>query len=127
MKMLIPYPFACRYVHGQRVVFPGRNIGVYGLSLYIFDFSLAAVLFAKGMSSSFTNGEPGTLLAPSTISAETVPLFLEDVTTHLPCVLSRRDFEQIYETYMIYADGIVGIDVRSQLLDLSAQSLDFSH
>ncbi|KAF8192077.1 hypothetical protein BJ912DRAFT_962766 [Pholiota molesta] len=95
-----------RYVHGQRVVFPGRNIGVYGLSLHIFDFSLAAVLFAKGIL-----GITGTLLAPSTISAETVPLFLEDVTTHLPCVLSRRDFEQIYETYMIYADGIVGIDM----------------
>ncbi|KAF8169408.1 hypothetical protein BJ912DRAFT_1067197 [Pholiota molesta] len=44
-----------RFVHGQRVVFTGRNIGEDGQMVwpprsaaYIFDFSLAAVLSAKG-------------------------------------------------------------------------------
>jgi hypothetical protein len=119
-----------RYVHGQRVVFTGRNIGEDGqmvwpprTAAYIFDFSLAAVLSAKGaleMPSSFPTGKPGTLLPPSVICAETVPFFLEDVETYLPCVMSTLEFKVIYPTYMIYADGIVGIHVRPQLLLLGA-------
>jgi hypothetical protein len=101
------------------MVWPPRS------AAYIFDFSLAAVLSAKGAlpmqppsSSSVPMGKPGTLLPPSVIRAETVPIFLADVETYLPCVMSTLDFKKIYPTYMIYADGIVGIHVRPRLLVL---------
>ncbi|KAF8192055.1 hypothetical protein BJ912DRAFT_1142196 [Pholiota molesta] len=123
-----------RYVHGQRVVFTGKNIGEDGQMVwpprsapYIFDFSLAAVLSAKSaleMPSSFPTGKPGTLLPRSVICAETVPFFLEDVETYLPCVMSTLEFKVIYPAYMIYADGMVGIRTEpfddSDLLDIYA-------
>lgn len=104
-------PLARRHVHGQRVVFPGNSMGEDGhtseLSRSVLDFSLAAALFA--------NGAPGKLLPPSTVRTQEVPVFLNDVETRLPCVMSTLDLKQSYTMYMIYADGIVCARVRSQL------------
>ncbi|KAF8171485.1 hypothetical protein BJ912DRAFT_119968 [Pholiota molesta] len=104
-----------RYIHGQRAIYSEGEIdGLYRRSVTIADFSLAAVLFAKGMldmpspAPSSKGKPPGTLLLSSTIRTGDVPIFLDDVETHLPCVASILDLKQTNEFYMIYADGFVG-------------------
>ncbi|KAF8192058.1 hypothetical protein BJ912DRAFT_924971 [Pholiota molesta] len=105
-----------RYIHGQRAIFPEGEIEGLYRSVRIVDFSLAAVLFAKGMldmpsyASSSKRKPPGKLLLSSTIRTEDVPIFLDDVETHLPCVTSILNLKQTNEFYMIYADGFVGAD-----------------
>jgi hypothetical protein len=119
-------PYIRRYIHGQRVIFPERIYGANDAleevpnSMEVLDFSLAAVLSAKGipipMSASppsSSQSKPGTLMPSSTIHAGEVPIFEGDVETHLPCVSYKRDLKQTYAAYMIHADGIVGVNVCS--------------
>ncbi|KAF8190061.1 hypothetical protein BJ912DRAFT_353375 [Pholiota molesta] len=114
-----------RYIHGQRVIFPERIYGANDAleevpnSMEVLDFSLAAVLSAKGipipMSASppsSSQSKPGTLMPSSTIHAGEVPIFEGDVETHLPCVSYKRDLKQTYAAYMIHADGIVGVNMK---------------
>jgi hypothetical protein len=112
----IPY-FACRCVYGQRAVLTDYTTDSPPHAVDLFDFSLAAVLSAKGIldapSTAAAKGHPGRLLSSSTIRAEEdVPLFLDDVETHLPCVRSTLDLKEICIAYMLYADGIIGVNVR---------------
>jgi hypothetical protein len=115
-------PYVPRYIHGQRAIYSEGEIdGLYRRSVTIADFSLAAVLFAKGMldmpspAPSSKGKPPGTLLLSSTIRTGDVPIFLDDVETHLPCVASILDLKQTNEFYMIYADGFVGANVRPRV------------
>ncbi|KAF8169636.1 hypothetical protein BJ912DRAFT_999277, partial [Pholiota molesta] len=118
-----------RYIHGQRYVLPasGRNINddahMTNPSRYVdvLDFSLTAVLSAKGVLTKLRatpspNKKPRTPLPSSIISVEDVPFFVDDVETHLPCLISTLDFTQVHEAYMIHDDGIIGLNVRSQLV-----------
>jgi hypothetical protein len=119
------YSFVRRYVHGQRCVFPGGIIGddnpmqcPPSRYVEILDFSSAAVLTAKGMLPALLptpKGKPGTLVPSSIIRSEDFPFFLHDVETHLPCVITTLALKQPYDAYMIHADGIVGVKVRSLL------------
>jgi hypothetical protein len=107
----------CRYVYGQRAIWT-RASGTAGGShpekpantIEVLDFSLAAVLSAKDAE----KGKRGTLVAASTIHVGEPPIFRHDVETCLPCVSTVWNLKREYALYMIYADGIVGVDVRSQ-------------
>ncbi|KAF8192046.1 hypothetical protein BJ912DRAFT_1041417 [Pholiota molesta] len=103
-----------RCVYGQRAVLTDYTTEL-PHAVELFDFSLAAVLSAKGIldapSPAAAEGHPGRLLSSSTIRAEEdVPLFLDDVKTHLPCVQSTLDLKEISIAYMLYADGIIGVN-----------------
>jgi hypothetical protein len=114
----------CRYVYGQRAIWtrplmdavelhPGRPPN----TIEVLDFSLAAVLSAKDVfpvSSLSEKGKHGTLVAPSTIHVGQLPIFKHDVETHLPYVSTEWNLKKEYALYMIYADGIIGVDVRSR-------------
>jgi hypothetical protein len=87
----------------------------------VLDFSLAAVLSAKGVlpkhrAAPSPKEKPRTPLPSSIISIGDVPFFVDDVETYLPCVISKLDFKQVHEAYMIHDDGIIGLNVRSQLV-----------
>jgi hypothetical protein len=91
----------------------------------ILDFSFAAVQTAKGMLSMpfpTPKGKPGTLVPSSIIRENDVPFFRADVETHLPCVITTLDLKQPYDAYMIHADGVIGVNVRSRSI-----CLYFSH
>lgn len=60
-----------------------------------------------------STGKPGKLLLSNIIRTTDVPFFLDDVKTYLPCVISTLDLMHVYDAYMIHADGIVGVNVRS--------------
>jgi hypothetical protein len=115
--------FVRRYIYGQRAVFIKHSIGTGTTSepsrtAEVFDFSLAAVLSAQGSldtRSASPRGQPGKLLPASAIRTEDVPLFLDDVETHLPCVISTLHLTQSCSACMIYADGIIGVNVRPAL------------
>jgi hypothetical protein len=96
----------------------------------VLNFSLAAVLSAKGvliptspLLPSSARDKLGTLSTSSTIYAGEVPFLRNEVETHLPYVSYKRDLKQTHAEYMIHADGIVGVNVRSDssLLCCSAQ------
>jgi hypothetical protein len=67
-------------------------------------------------SSSSSGGKPGTLVPPSRVRARTSPFFRDDVETRLPCVVAPLDVAQLYLTYMLYAEGVVGMHVRAFLV-----------
>jgi hypothetical protein len=106
--------FACRCVYGQRAVV-AENTPERPHAVDLLDFSLAAVLSAKGLldvpSTTTAKGHPGRLLLSSTLPKGDVPLFLDDVETHLPCVRSTLALREIRPAYMLYADGIIGVNV----------------
>jgi hypothetical protein len=110
--------FVCRCIYGQRALFAAYTTKP-PYAVDVFDFSLAAVLSAKGIldapSTAAAKGHPGRLLPSSTIRTEDAPLFLDDVETHLPCVRSTLDLKEIRIAYMLYADGIIGVNVRPPL------------
>ncbi|KAF8169657.1 hypothetical protein BJ912DRAFT_888365 [Pholiota molesta] len=107
-----------RCIYGQRALFAAYTTKP-PYAVDVFDFSLAAVLSAKGIldspSTAAAKGHPGRLLPSSTIRTEDAPLFLDDVETHLPCVRSTLDLKEIRIAYMLYADGIIGVNVRPPL------------
>jgi hypothetical protein len=123
MRLLCsPLTPVCRYIHGQRAIFSEGETGGRSTSVKIMDFSRAAVSFAKGLppvrssaSSSpwIRRRKPGTLSLSSTIRTRDIPVFVDDVETHLPCVTSVLQLERTNEMYMIYADGFVGAKVRT--------------
>ncbi|KAF8191365.1 hypothetical protein BJ912DRAFT_298671 [Pholiota molesta] len=91
------------------------------------DFSLGAILHAKDIDmsespspSSSESKQLGTLLPSTPIRAGQIPIFENDVETHLPCVFYERDFDWPCSNYMIHADGIVGVEVPYQKRLLSA-------
>jgi hypothetical protein len=94
-----------RYVHGQRAAFPGR--GSSSTDIEVFDFSLAAVLSAKGCipAPSATSWElsSSTRVGPS----YDCPFFADNFSTYLPYVRITRDVKLQYSDVLIYADGIV--------------------
>jgi hypothetical protein len=49
----------------------------------------------------------------SIIRTKDFPFFLNDVETHLPCVITTLALKQPYDAYMIHAHGIIGVNVRS--------------
>ncbi|KAF8190083.1 hypothetical protein BJ912DRAFT_353933 [Pholiota molesta] len=115
-----------RYIHGQRVVLPALTDGANGKleevpnSVEVLNFSLAAVLSAKGvliptspLLPSSARDKPGTLSSSSTIYAGEVPFLRKDVETHLPYVSYKRDLKQTHAEYMIHADGIVGVNMKA--------------
>lgn len=56
---------------------------------------------------------PGKLLSSSKIDTSQCTLLEDDVETHLPCVSFTANLEGRYARFMIYADGIIGLNVRS--------------
>jgi hypothetical protein len=120
--------FVPRCIYGQRAVLK-QDIDTTEPSgaIDIFDFSLAAVLSAQGSLDTHTpspspKGQP---LSPSSvIRIEDVPLFLDDVETRLPYVISTLHLSccsafmidtQHDPIYMMYADGIIDTNVRFEL------------
>jgi hypothetical protein len=104
-----------RNVYGQHAVLRRSRSVTKEPYLDVFDFSRAAVVAAQGSldpPSSSAEGTPGCLLLSSAIRTEDVALFLDDVETHLPCVHYTLDLMQSHGAYMIYADGIMVVDVR---------------
>ncbi|KAF8169643.1 hypothetical protein BJ912DRAFT_888360 [Pholiota molesta] len=103
-----------RCVYGQRAVV-AENTPERPHAVDLLDFSLAAVLSAKGLldvpSTTTAKGHRGRLLLSSTLPKGDVPLFLDDVETHLPCVRSTLALREIRPAYMLYADGIIGVNV----------------
>ncbi|KAF8194949.1 hypothetical protein BJ912DRAFT_159947 [Pholiota molesta] len=94
-----------RYVHGQRAAFPGR--GLSSTDIEIFDFSLAAVLSAKGYipapSASSWELSSSTRVGP----LHDCPFFADNFSTYLPYVHITRDVKVKYLDVLIYADGLV--------------------
>ncbi|KAF9474746.1 hypothetical protein BDN70DRAFT_884502 [Pholiota conissans] len=126
-----------RYIHGQHVVYPLFSRPGVSYSVKMLDFSLAAVLNANGIdltpspSSSSTTSESAfghvTLMPPSTISAMDEPYFLDIVETHLPCVTLERQFKASYAGYMVYENGVVGINIGDdENLQLDVYALQLS-
>jgi hypothetical protein len=128
--LTLVFCFVPRCIYGQRAVLK-QVIGTTEPSgaIDIFDFSLAAVLSAQGSldthtPSSSPKGQPGKLSPSSVIRTEDVPLFLDDVETRLPCVISTLHLSccsafmidtQHDPIYMMYADGIIDTNVRFEL------------
>jgi hypothetical protein len=85
-------------------------------SVEVLDFSLAAVLSAGGVlpmpPSSSEGNFPGKLLSSSKLDTSQCPLFADDVETRLPCVSCTANLDRRYAKFMIYADGVVGLNVR---------------
>jgi hypothetical protein len=87
-------------------------------TIEILDFSLAAVSSAKGVSPIpplLENGKRSRLVGPSMLVAGRMGIgfFKDDVGTHLPCVSMEWELQREYALYMIYEDGIIGVDVSS--------------
>ncbi|KAF9486106.1 hypothetical protein BDN70DRAFT_889499 [Pholiota conissans] len=104
-----------RDIHGQRVVLPvfrGSNLRLYPEtnSVEILDFSLAAIL-SVGHHDPLENDDAGLLLPPTMIKTSEIPLFLDDVETHLPCVSFTTDLDRTYTSFRIHADGFVGTNM----------------
>ncbi|KAF8166403.1 hypothetical protein BJ912DRAFT_1067939 [Pholiota molesta] len=93
-----------KYVYGQRAIWTRASTAPN--TIEVLDFSLAAVLSAKDVE----KGKRGTLVAASTIHVGQPPIFKHDVETCLPCVSTVWNLKREYALYMIYADGIVGVD-----------------
>ncbi|KAF8199013.1 hypothetical protein BJ912DRAFT_686105 [Pholiota molesta] len=108
-----------RYVHGQRAAFPGR--GSSSTDIEVFDFSLAAVLSAKGCipapSASSWELSSSTRVGPS----YDCPFFADNFSTYLPYVRITRDVKLQYSDVLIYADGIVCM--KNRLTDISRDNL----
>ncbi|KAF8169410.1 hypothetical protein BJ912DRAFT_175019 [Pholiota molesta] len=105
-----------RYIYGQRAIFKLTSISMaepLGHPVDVLDFSLGAVLAARGPSSS-SDGRHGKLLPSNVLRRKDAPWFLDDVETRLPCVRSALLLKERCKTYMIYADGIVGVETGSE-------------
>lgn len=123
LQRLMPFVI-CRYVHGQRVLWPSTP-GHFGTRdetapsiVEVLDFSLAAVLSAQEISPTsafFEKHKSGTLITSSTIRTEQLSVFKDDVETHLPYVSTQWNLKQAYSGCMIHEDGIIGVNVRSPL------------
>ncbi|KAF8153634.1 hypothetical protein BJ912DRAFT_1113846 [Pholiota molesta] len=113
-----------RYIHGQRAVWiqpPPDTIDTHPErppnTIQVLDFSLAAVSSADAVSltsPSLKKGKRSTPVGPSTIPAGH-RLFKHDVETRLPYVCTEWNLQKAYALYMIYEDGIIGVDVRVPL------------
>jgi hypothetical protein len=110
-----------RYIHGQRVVFlSGARSSP--TSIEILDFSRAAVISANGhlqMPLALSGGTGhGKLSLSTSIEASygDCPFFLAKIETYLPYVRTTQALAQEYSDLMIYADGLVGVLVRSPFL-----------
>jgi hypothetical protein len=104
-----------RYIHGQRVAFAGR--GRSGTDVVVFDFSLAAVLSAKGCIPA--PSVPSWELSSSTLidSSHECPFFADDFSTYLPYVHTTRDIKLKWSDILFCADGLVcmkDVQVRSK-------------
>jgi hypothetical protein len=117
-----------RNIHGQRVVCPvyhdlNEDVPLRAVPgptswVQVLDFSRAAVLAAKSLSS-----EPSPLREPpdksqvlissGVVRARDLRFFKDDVETRLPFVRTTVNLGQKYSAFMIYGDGIVGVRVRS--------------
>ncbi|KAF9482976.1 hypothetical protein BDN70DRAFT_874392 [Pholiota conissans] len=119
-----PNQLPSRYqIHGQRVVYAGSVAGhedhlpmSLSRSVMILDFSLSAVLSARGVFPLLLpspQNDSGALSLSNKIDASNVPIFAEDVETYLPCVTRTWYFDKSYMGYLINADGVIGarIDV----------------
>jgi hypothetical protein len=112
------------YVYGQRAIWlqPSTDAVTHPErppnTIEVVDFSLSAVLSAKDvplMSPLLVRCKSSTLVPSSTIQLGRTPIFEDVVETHLPCVSTEWNLKQAYPLYMIYEDGIIGVDVCSQL------------
>ncbi|KAF9471082.1 hypothetical protein BDN70DRAFT_926265 [Pholiota conissans] len=126
------------HVHGQRTICPcpmgydGKENGTIQNdvfdSLSVLDFSIGAILSAKGRldgdldtSESESKRMRGSLVPPVKILASDVLIYADDVENRLPCVSCEVDTQWIYDSYFLNADGIVCI---SKDLDASVLMLD---
>ncbi|KAF8171138.1 hypothetical protein BJ912DRAFT_911666, partial [Pholiota molesta] len=93
--------------HWRRSAYGQRAVLAAPYAVDVFDFSLAAVLSVQGIlgapAAASEIGKPGHLLPSSVIRTEDVPLFLDDVETHLPCVRSTLKLDAC-RGYILYAD-----------------------
>ncbi|KAF8192081.1 hypothetical protein BJ912DRAFT_962779 [Pholiota molesta] len=130
--------FKFRNIHGQRVVCPvyhdlNEDVPLRAVPgptswVQVLDFSRAAVLAAKSLSS-----EPPPLREPpdksqvlissGVVRARDLRFFKDDVETRLPFVRTTVNLGQKYSAFMIYGDGIVGVRVRTHLSCLHSGSL----
>ncbi|KAF9473961.1 hypothetical protein BDN70DRAFT_885353 [Pholiota conissans] len=125
-RMFYPAPFDSEgwsnYVHGQRVVCPGHSSNEdqeMDARIEVLDFSLAAVSSATPEGAHMSQeSASGHLLPPTVISKDAIRFFLDDVVTSLPCVMLKRKIARAHETYMIYSNGIVGLNFRNSHLHL---------
>jgi hypothetical protein len=96
-----------RYVYGQRAAFACSKTGI-----DVFDFSLAAVLSAKGcIPAPSASGASWELSLSTRVGPlHECPFFEDNFSTYLPYVHITRDVKQKYMSVMIYADGLVCMD-----------------
>ncbi|KAF8204523.1 hypothetical protein BJ912DRAFT_919158 [Pholiota molesta] len=92
------------YVYGQRAIWLHSSTDAVGAhperppnTIELVDFSLAVC-------------NSSTLVPSSTIQLGQTPIFEDVVETHLPCVSTEWNLKQAYPLYMIYEDGIIGVD-----------------
>ncbi|KAF8194952.1 hypothetical protein BJ912DRAFT_160020 [Pholiota molesta] len=104
-----------RYIHGQRAAFACS--GVPSADIDVFDFSLAAVLSAKGcIPAPIPSGTIWDLSLSTRVGPlHDCPFFADNFSTYLPYVHIMRGLALDYTGVIVYADGLVctnGLSVR---------------
>ncbi|KAF9476434.1 hypothetical protein BDN70DRAFT_923280 [Pholiota conissans] len=111
--------------HGQRALLPRVYDGLPQLDrdgITVLDFSLASVMAAQGKqipfsttpvseSEQISERKSGTLLPPTTIQCSKIPVYTDDVETHLPCVAIDVEIQGMETLYMIDEDGLLRLNL----------------